>query len=363
MARAIDMQFPRLGVIRRFTHRTDGYREGYPTPWAMNVRLEDSLTNRLRGGSFTASAAGSRPSAIIYRDRTLTFSDHAITASRVGDSTDTAMSSDVSDPLRPALFQCSEADQQGENVVALVPHKDAYLLVFSATETWVQEGDPLNGPRRRVSDEVGIIGADAWCVAHDTVYFLSSRGLYQVQADGSNLKALSEDKLPDDLADISDAACTMDYNHADRGVYIHLTESPSWFYDTVRDGFWPFDRTETDSHLLIGPLKLGSTDWQGLIQTLHGIIAENSAAVNWRIVPGDTAEEAAANGKLAIEADLAGNSYSGYVRGSGSWSAERSLTERPRISAMFACIWLSSAGTWAWERMTLTVIQSGRWRY
>ena len=183
-----------------------------------------------------------------------------------------------------------------------------------------------------------------------------------MQADGSGLKPISEDKIPEDLTGVEDDDCVLTYNHADRGLSVHLTTAPSWFYDTARDAFWPFDLSETDSHLLIGPLKLGGVDTLGMIQTMHGMMATGSAAVNWRIVPGDTAEQAAANGKAAITADLAGSSYASYVRGSGSWSADRSQTARPRVTAMWACIWLSSAGTWAYEGMTLGVVPSGNWR-
>src|SRR5210317_1403273 len=103
-----EIQFPAAGVVRRLGLRdTTGNRGPFPTPWSMNVRLEDSLTERLRGGSFTATAAGARPSEIRYRDRVLTFSSNAITATRVGDDTDTTFDSDVSDALRPALFQFS----------------------------------------------------------------------------------------------------------------------------------------------------------------------------------------------------------------------------------------------------------------
>jgi hypothetical protein len=320
------------------------------------------LTNRLRGGSFTGISAGARPSSITYRDRLLTFSDNAITARRMGNSDDTSLSADVSDTLRPALFQLSEAGQTGENVVALVPHKDAFLLGFTAAETWVLKGDPHTGSLRKVSDEVGIIGADAWCTREDTVYFLSSNGLYAIGADGRDLQAISEDKIPEDLTGVSDSAATLTYRHADRGVYIHTSADIDWFYDTAREGFWPFDTGEADSHVLIGPLRLGSLDWRGLIQTLHGMMAAGSATVNWRIVPGETAEEAAANGKAAITADLADQSYSSYVQGSGTWSAGRSQTAMPRTSAMWACLWLSSSGTWAYEGMTATVIPSGRWR-
>jgi hypothetical protein len=279
----------------------------------------------------------------------------------VGNSSDISMASDVSDMLRATLFQFSEAGEQGATVVALIPHKDQFLLGFTAGETWVQQGDPLSGPRRRVSDQVGIVGADAWCVHHDTVYFLSSHGLYAVGADGSNLKAISEDVVPEDLTGVTDTACTLTYQHSDRGVYIHKTGT-DWFYDTARNQFWPFDTSETDSHLLVGPVKLGQVDRLGLIQTLHGVVADSSADVNWRLVPGETAEEAAANGKLALEADLAGNSYSAYVRGSGTWEAGRSQTDRPRTTAMWACVWLSSAGDWAYEGVTLGITPAGNWR-
>ena len=360
--RTIDLQFPRLGVVRRFGVRQTGRQADFGTPYSYNARLEDSLTNRLRGGSFTGTAASARPSEILYRDRVLSFSGQAITATRMGDHTDTTMSADVSDVMRPSLFQLSLAGEQGDDVVALVPHKDHYLLGFTATEMWIQQGDPLTGPRRRVSDQVGIIGPDAWCVAHDTVYFMSALGLYSVGADGSGLKALSEDYLPEHLVGVSDVACALDYDHATRGVSIHLTAAPSWFYDTERGGFWPFDTTETDSHLLIGPVKLGSSDELGLLQAMHGIMAAGSDTVNWAIVPGATAEEAASNAKTAVETALAAGDYSSYIRGSGSWDAGRSQTARPRTTAMWVVLWLSSEGDWAYEGLTFVVEPAGWWR-
>jgi hypothetical protein len=226
-------------------------------------------------------------------------------------------------------------------------------------------GDPATGTLRRVSDEVGIIGQNAWCVNHDTVYFLSSLGLYSVGADGSGLKPISEDRIPVELTGLTDptsSGCVLDYYHADRGVYIHPTSGISWFYDTAREQFWPFDTTSTDSHLLLGPIRLGKPNQFGMIQTIHGIMAASSADVAWRIVPGDYAEEACANGKLAITASLAGSAYSQYVSSSGTWSAGRSYTAWPRARSMWACIWLHSAGTWAFEQVILEITDFGRWR-
>jgi len=360
--KTMNLQFPVAGVVRRTGLYSAARGQGaFPAPWAVNCRLEDSLANRLRGGSFTGISAGTRPSEIRYRDRLLTFSTNAITAARVGTDDNTSLDGDVSDTLRPALFQLSYAGLTGGTVVALIPHKDSFLLGFTAGETWSQQGDPLTGLRLRVSGEIGIIGANAWCMKDDTAYFLSSSGLYSVGADGSGLKALSEDKIPEDLTDVSDSSCTLTYNHADRGVYIHKTNT-DWFYDTARDQFWPFNTSSTDSHVLLGPLQLGRGGMYGRVVNLHGNVAAGSDDVAWRLVAGDTAEEAASNGKTAITAALASEDYSSYVAASGTWSAGRAHMAYPRLRSLWCCLWLHSEGDWAYEAATLTSILSGTWR-
>lgn len=358
--RSLDIQFPALGVIRRWGLSAAGNKGPFPTPWSMNVRLEDVLTKRLRGGSFVGQAAVAKASPV-YRDRALTFSGRVINASRQGAAADFTFSSDVSDTMRPIVFQAALADEQGATVVALVPHKDAYLLVFTASTVWVLAGDPATGTLRRISDQVGIIGASAWCVNHDTVYFLSTRGLYSVGADGGGLTAVSEDKVPEDLTGVTDAACVLDYNHADRGVYITKT-GQDWFYDTAREGFWPYTVATADSHVLLGPFRLGQPEAHGRVLNLHGITATGSADVAWRLVTADTAETATSNGKAAITADLAGTSYAAYVQSEGTWTAGRSHMAYPRTRAVWCCLWLHSAGAWAYEAVSMTAMLSGKWR-
>ena len=392
-SKTMQLKFPALGVVRRQAIERSYSAANYSSPYAVNCRLEDPLANRLRGGSFTGTSRVTLRSGAgveergeddiilrtgvfhtetkddpVYRDRALTFSDNAITATRVGDHTDTALSADVSDMFRPALFQLSEAytdndsDVVGGDVVALVPHKDKYLVCFTEDETWVLSGDPLSGTLRRISSEVGIIAEDAWCKREDTLYFLSSRGLYSVSMDGSGLKAISEDKIPEDLIDVEDASCELAYNHADRGVYIHLTSGVSWFYDTERDQFWPFTDSTSDSHVLIGPIRLGNVNAYGLAVRLYGVLADGSADVDWRIVKGETAEDAAADGKTAIEAAVAGNDYDDYVAAEGTWSAGRSYMFYPRVRAAWCCLWLASEGRWAYENIVLTTLVAGKWR-
>ena len=360
MSNPIAIQFPKLGVVKRFGVESDKQGE-FGTPWSMNCRLEDEVVSRLRGGSFTGISAGTRPSSIVYRDRTLTFSGRAVTASRAGSSTDTTLSADVSDAMRPALFQFSEAGEQGGSVVALVPNRDITLLGFTADETWVQTGNPNTGPRRRVSDEVGIIGADAWCVANDTVYFLSSRGLYAVGADGSGLKAISEDIIPEDLEGITDTTCTLTYQHSDRGVYIHKT-GVDWFFDTERGGFWPFDTSTTDSHVLIGPISLGNRGEYGRLMRLVGEIAAESVEVTWRVIVEDTAENAADHGQIAVKTAMLGGDYSSMYHSSGTWYEELNTSVYPKARGQWMVIWLSAENPWAFESITAEIEKSIKWR-
>lgn len=360
----MNLVFPAAGVVRRLGLRdSTGGRGPFPSPWCYNVRLEDNLTNRLRGGRFTGPAASADPGAINYRGRLLTMSDNAILASRQGDTTDFNYGDEAEDTGRATIFQLSDSsDLVGSTVVALVPHKDSFLLCFTATETWVLSGDPVTGQLRKVSSEVGIISARAWAKREDAVYFLSARGLYMVGADGSGLKPLSEDVIPEHLIGLSDTSCVLDYDHATRGLSIHLTTAPSWFFDTERGGFWPFSTATTQSHVLLGPFHLGNENSYGRILNLQGNMAAGSADVTWRIVTGDTAEAAAANGKSAIEAAVAGTSYASYVSTSGTFSAGRSHMAYPRTRAIWCCIWLSASSDWAYETLAMTRAPSGMWR-
>lgn len=358
MPNKIDLLFPAAGVERRHgLLAATGGRAPHPAPWAINVRLEDALTNRLRGGSFTPIAAGDRPTSVVYRNRTLRIRGNAIEASRVGNAADYSFDTDVSDVQRPAYVPLALAAGSGGLPIGMAPHNDQSIIAWTATETWVVLGNPAEPRTRRISPEVGIIGADAWCAAHDTIYWLSSRGLHSIGADGGGFKPISEDKIPGHLIGLTDDTATLTYNHADRGIYIHTTESVDWFYDIARDQFWPFDSSGT-SHVLIGPFRLAEGESYGRLLHLDGTIAESSASVTWKIVEGDTAEAAASNGKALID----GGGDAGNVVATGTWTAGRAHRSHPRNRSMWCCLWLSSSGTWAFERATAVVTQSGKWR-
>lgn len=375
------------GVNRRMSLRQEiGRKERYYSPWSLNCRTED-FQSRLRGGSWTPAAAAtpvgvvhsgghvvaspgdyapgsSHDAECIYRARFLRPVDHAIFASRQGDYTDWSMSADVSDSIRPFVIQLSEAGEVGADIVALIPHKDAYLLAATGSSLWVVQGDPTaDGGLQNISRDVGMVGPKAWCRDHlDRYYFLSSHGLYTVSANGSGLQALSEDIIPEQLTGVTDEGTVLEYDHETRGVYVHIpTAAVSWLFDTERQGFWPFKVGYAGSHVAIGPVSLNNGETYGRLLRIHGVTAATSADVTWRILVADTAEQVSANAKAAIESLVAGSSPDN-THSSGVWTAGVNHRSYPRARGMFMILLLSSGGTWGWEGAVCFTEPSGKWR-
>lgn len=381
-----EIVFPN-GVGRGLSFRQEvGRRERYTCPWAINVRTED-FRGRLRGGSWTPVAAttpvgvvhsggrvvadpgayapgSSHAADCIYRDRYVRPFSHAIFASRQGSYTDWSMSADISDLARPFVIQLSEAGEVGETIVGLIPHKDAYLLAATSGSIWVVRGDPVaDGSLQNISREVGMVGPRAWCRDHlDRYYFLSSHGLYTVSASGDGLQALSEDVIPQELTGVTDVNTVLEYDHATRGVNIHIpTAAVSWLFDTERQGFWPFKVGYAGSHVAMGPVRLNDGETYGRLLRMHGITANESIDVTWRVFVADTAEQVSINAKAAIETLVAGGTPDSS-HSKGVWTAGVNHRCYPRARGMFMILLLSASGTWGWEGAVLFTEPSGKWR-
>jgi hypothetical protein len=409
-----EILFPQ-GVNRRFSFRQEvGRRDRYFCPWSLNVRTED-FQGRLRGGSWTPSAASSvaatqnsylvsgnssivddsgnriiagsgvaathsggvvyvdpganapanHDAQCVYRDRFIRPSGRLIFASRQGSYSDWLLSSDVSDMMRPFVIQLSEAGEIGGDIVSLIPHKDAFLLAATSGSLWVVQGDPTaDGTLRNISRDVGMVGAKAWCRDHlDRYYFMSSHGLYTMSASGDGLQAISEDVVPEQLTGVANTGTVLEYDHETRAVYIHIPNAAvSWMFDTERMGFWPFKVGNSSSHVAMGPVQLGNGVTYGRLIQLHGIIADGSVSVTWRIMVADTAEQASINAKAAIEALVAGNTP-GNIHSSGVWSAGVNHRCYPRARGKYMILLISAAsGNWAWEGASAVIEPSGAWR-
>jgi hypothetical protein len=380
-----EIVFPN-GVGRGNSFRQEvGRKELYTCPWSLNVRTED-FTGRLRGGSWTPTAAAETVGVVhsggyvvatatgapgtssnadcIYRDRFIRPVNQAIYASRLGDYTDWSISPDLSDLVRPYVIQLSEAGELGGNIVALVPHKDAYLMAATSSSLWVMQGDPTaDGQLQNISRDVGMVGPRAWCRDHlDRYYFLSSHGLYTVGPSGDGLQALSEDVIPEHLTGVTDEDTVLEYDHATRGVRIYIpTAAVNWLFDTERQGFWPFKVGYEGSHVAMGPIRLNDGETFGRLLRVHGITAASSADVTWRVLVADTAEQVSVYAKAAIEALVALDTPTN-VHSSGTWTAGVNHRNYPRARGLFMILLLSASGTWGWEGAVIRTEPSGAWR-
>lgn len=375
------------GVGRGLSFRQEtGKRDRYTSPWSLNVRTEDPLTKRLRGGSWTpptatatvgvvhsggyliaspgSNAPGTSSNAdCIYRDRFIRPVGHAIYASRQGDYTDWAMSSDLSDVGRPFVIQLSEAGEIGGNITALIPHKDSHLLAATSSSLWTVQGDPAaDGGLRNVSRDVGIIAPRAWCRDHlDRYYFLASQGVYTSSASGDGLQGLSEDVIPQELTGVTDANTVLEYDHDPQSVRIYIpTAAVNWLFETEQKAFWPF-KVGAGSYVAMGPIRMNDGDTFGRLLRLHGITAASSADVTWRVLVADTAEQVSIYAKAAIETLVASGSPTN-IHSSGTWTAGVNHRAYPRARGLFMILLLSSAGTWGWEGAVCFTEPSGKWR-
>lgn len=73
--------------------------------------------------------------------------------------------------------------QIGEPIVALMPFSNDYLKIGCSHSLWMFQGDPrAGGSLVNVSQEMGIVGKDAWCIdPSGTMWFAATGGLFSVR--------------------------------------------------------------------------------------------------------------------------------------------------------------------------------------
>ena len=336
-----ELKWPALGVVRR-SASAEGppqFQEPFPTVCAVNCRPEDTFQQRLCGGS--------RPGLTVYRG-------HPI-----------------------------EEEGAVEMPAAL----------------------------RNLSRGIGVIDPLAWCVVQDVrtrgvpvkhaFVFLSSVSLFMIAPSGDSLQPLCEDRLPEELACIPDTtAVSLVYSPEERGIYIFMKPAEGtathWFFDLVHQGFWPLtlqaghqplwacyhdgdvllgckdgvvrsiggdddDGESIASYVLIGPLRLGGPGMFGLVVSIRGHVADGSGNVSWRIIPGDTDDEACRSGVAAVAAYIAGDTAEAenYTRASGTLQPGRPLTRYPRVRAKWMCLLLKASGPWGYDSITVESRDAG----
>ena len=341
----------------------------------------------------------------IYRDRMIiSGGDNTVYASRQGDYKDWALNKDVGDGGRAVAFQLSISSDVGEKPTALMASRDSHLLISSLRSLWILRGDPVaNGQLSRISENVGVVSSRAWCEVDGMIFFLSETGLHRVSSDGSSLTPMSELKIPEELRNVDTSTTTvlMGYEKDRESIHVYLKTSVGsdnhWVYEIRSEAWWSVrlqddhspvavcqhegklllagndgyvrliggnddDSVDIESHVAIGPLRLGNTNEFGRMVNLHASMAAGGGTVTWRVVTGDTAEAAADNAKAAIETFQSGGDYSSYVKYTGTWTSGRAIMSYPRVRAAWIVLWLQSTDIWAYEGIMLSTMQSGRWK-
>ena len=337
------------------------------------------------------------------------YAPHVWYMSRAGNPRDFDYGQNADDFGRAIAGTTGDAGQVGEAITAIIPGSDDYLLFGTKHTLWIMRGDPAyGGSLDSLSRSVGVVDRTAWCHGPaGEVIFLAEDGLYGLPPGGGVPEPLSMERIPDELRsiDISKTQVTMTFDPLAYGVHIFLTATGSvdttshWYMDWVGKGFWPvdfadpdlnptavcvwnpdadksssvlmgcadsrirrFDKTKsTDdategsaaspntltSEVVLGPIQLGASGGEGLLQSLEATFANESGvagSVAWEVRVGNTPAEA----------------LTATVFATGSWGNGISYRSRPRARGAWMTLTLRSTSSWAMETIQGIVKTVGR---
>lgn len=336
----------------------------------------------------------------VHQDRLALAGDfanpHTIYMSAVGDATDW----DYSDNTTGGAWTNTGAEggQLGHAVTAAINHNNDISLIGSIRSIYAVLGNPRVSGTRRVSDTIGPLNNNCWCKGIDangdnSTYLLSYDGLYMIPAgDYTKLVKLSKNKLPVEMTGVNpasgDVAC-IGFDNMWSGLYITINPNSgsdvNYFYHIPTDSYWPltlpitpqvyatfpavqtavrssilpistggsvrqFDNAELqggsneliDSYLLLGPIRLGNSDREGMLTALTAALATGSEAVNWEVYCGDTAEEAYTAAIAASSPNFTGTAW--------TYSSSRHLNywQHPRVRGAYMYLRIADVANERW---------------
>lgn len=146
----------------------------------------------------------------------------------------------------------STAGQIGEPIMALIPYTDDIMLIGCANSLWMLEGDLADGGSIvRVSDQMGILGPNAWTVdPQGTLYFIGRGGLYSVKPIWELYQPpqlLTGDSYDQFFQTLANGASNIQLVWDIDLKYMHVFVTPvddatvgtHLIYDTRNGGLWP----------------------------------------------------------------------------------------------------------------------------
>ena len=354
------LHFPFAGLSRNLSVRDNTQPSEmriYGTPLAMNVRGTCTFADRRRGGSrpdFTPPAITTGTIEARFRARRFIADGALWHASRTGNAEDFNQGGDGGDRTRPATGNAALPGRAGtEYITALFAPTNNVLFMATANSLWALLGDPATSNFVMRSPYAGCVSKDAWAFDGTRYYMLSANGLYAFTPEEPPV--LISDEVPFDLKGATAAALA--YDEGERVLHVVTDTCGSWTYDIGDKAWWPFDASGK-SLVAIGPFRTsGRDDEDGILDTLHVVLAEGSADLALEVYPGRTAEVAFAAAKAGTQAEpTASPAFSATVK------AGFNNTVRPRVRGAWCVIVLRGTGRWAYETATATCKQLGRLR-
>ena len=327
----------------------------------------------------------------------------------------------ANDARSPVAGGNSDAGEIGDIIRALIPYKDDYLIFGCATSMWFLAGDAMEGGSLNELDlTVGIFGSQSWCFdGEGNLYFWGTNGIYMTTIPGTP-KCISEIRLPNlvdsEAVDPSTHRITMAYARKRKGILICITKlsdgtNSNYWYDLRSGGFFPesypdecgvysafyyaandndyrdllvgckdgyirkFDSSAKDddkgatdqainSYVKFGPIPMSQDpDKQGKLSGLNLITAgggasgsqSDSDSVNFKVYAENSAEKVIEKLSANTNPNMAGT-----FKAPGRRPGAR---RKQRVKGAYLGIRLdniASTETWGFEKLTGTVLPSGR---
>ena len=325
---------------------------------------------------------------------------HVWYACRQNDETDCDYSQ--TDSQRAVAGTASMVGVPGQALTALVAHSDDYLILGCRNSIWRMRGDPAYSTSLDIlSDAIGIVGSDAWCLGPEgELIFLSLDGVYVLPPSGDSFPiSVSRELLPQELLnfDPNTTTVSLEYDVPGRGVHIFLSPESSndqihWWLDWENKTFWPMtltsnhepmatcslpataiedagvilgcrdgylrrfnsyaerdDGTAFTSYVKIGPIALAADGRIGTLMGLDAELALYSGGATWEIHPSLTFESAAGSTATTL---------------TGSWIAGINGTVHSggRGQAFMLKLTGTTGRRWALEQIVAEIRESGRRR-
>jgi len=291
------------------------------------------------------------------------------------------------------------AGDVGEDIKALMPHNDDYIMFGCQSSIWILRGDAAFpgatlGP---VTQNAGVVGGDAWTSTdRSEIIILADSGVHVIPPGAEGFPVMMSTQLPKELKNLTDDRyqVSLEYDRRERGLHIFVyqegvtqghwwmewkSDQPRGFFPVslpttqtpfctishskpvqdsthvmtgCKDGYIRFfddafntdDGEEIESHIELGPFRIGNGfDMEGFLRDMTGVLGSLSGSVDWSIRTGKSAEEA----------------YRGTTLDSGTWDNPEGvqLSDRLNLRGMAAILRLENSGLdpWGMEYVTLRV--------